>query len=334
MINILLHLLFLFLGTCAGFCILLLVLYPKIQRTKKYNYEIEKSNQQLAYDNASLKKLKEENKRDLAFLKQQIKDAKDNFQSLKDQAKEAGEELFQSNYALAQERIKKNQEELDKEFEKYQQECKEEYLQICEDSKSEYLKSIQEYQTQIENLENQINSSNDLLAQTKTSVQAAIEAQKRQESMEEKRHFYQIVLSDQSKKEIEKIKEILPQLKDPEPLNKVIWKVYYEKPTNEMIGRVIGEGIKSGIYKITEPNSKRCYVGQSVNLTERFKQHIKRGLGAEPITKNKLYPAMQEIGVENFTFEVIEECPKEKLDEREDFWQEYFEAKTWGYSIK
>ena len=334
MFNILLHLLFLFLGFCAGLCILFLILYPKIQKTKKYNSEIEKTNQQLAYDNASLKKLKEESKRDLAILKQQIEDAKENFQSLKLQAKEAGEELFQSNYALAQERIKKNQEELDKEFEKYQQECKEEYLQICEDSKSEYLKYIQEYQTQIENLENQINSSNNLLAQTKTSVQAAIEAQKRQESMEEERHFYQIVLSDQSKKEIEKIKEILPQLKDPEPLNKVIWKVYYEKPTNEMIGRVIGEGIKSGIYKITEPNSKRCYVGQSVNLTERFKQHIKRGLGAEPITKNKLYPAMQEIGVENFTFEVIEECPKEKLDEREDFWQEYFEAKTWGYSIK
>lgn len=265
MTNILLHLLFLFLGIGAGFCILLLILYPKIQKTKKYNYEIEKSNQQLAYDNAALKQLKEENKRDLAVLKQQIKDAKDNFQSLKDQAKEAGEELFQSNYALAQERIKKSQEELDKEFEKYQQQCKEEYLQICEDSKSEYLKCIQEYQIQIENLENQINSSNELLAQTKTSVQVAIEAQKRQESMEEKRHFYQIVLSDQSKKEIEKIKEILPQLKDPEPLNKVIWKVYYEKPTNEMIGRVIGEGIKSGIYKITEPNSKRCYVGQSVN---------------------------------------------------------------------
>jgi len=43
---------------------------------------------------------------------------------------------------------------------------------------------------------------------------------------------------------------------------------------------------------------------------------------------------MQEIGVENFTFEFIEECPKDKLDEQEDYWQEFFEAKTWGYSIK
>ena len=69
-----------------------------------------------------------------------------------------------------------------------------------------------------------------------------------------------------------------------------------------------------------------CYVGQAANLAERWKQHIKRGLGADPITKNKLYPAMKAIGVENFSFEVIEE--------REDYWQDFFKAKEFGYSIK
>lgn len=43
---------------------------------------------------------------------------------------------------------------------------------------------------------------------------------------------------------------------------------------------------------------------------------------------------MMEIGVENFTFEIIEECPKEKLNERELYWQDYFGAKEFGYSIK
>ena len=77
-----------------------------------------------------------------------------------------------------------------------------------------------------------------------------------------------------------------------------------------------------------------CYVGQAANLAERWKQHIKRGLGADPITKNKLYPAMKAIGVENFSFEVIEECERSKLDEREDYWQYFFKAKEFGYSIK
>jgi group I intron endonuclease len=77
-----------------------------------------------------------------------------------------------------------------------------------------------------------------------------------------------------------------------------------------------------------------CYVGQAVNIAERFKQHIKRGLGAEAPTRNKLYPAMLASGVENFSFEVIEECSRDKLDSREDYWQEYFKAKEFGYSIK
>jgi hypothetical protein len=40
-------------------------------------------------------------------------------------------------------------------------------------------------------------------------------------------------------------------LRDKEALNKVIWKVYYEKPYTDMIGRVLGQGVKTGIYKIT-----------------------------------------------------------------------------------
>jgi hypothetical protein len=43
---------------------------------------------------------------------------------------------------------------------------------------------------------------------------------------------------------------------------------------------------------------------------------------------------MIEFGPENFTFEVIEECERSRLDEREDYWQEYFKAKEFGYSIK
>ena len=130
------------------------------------------------------------------------------------------------------------------------------------------------------------------------------------------------------------LRNITPYLRDKEPLNKVIWKVYYEKPTTDLIGRVIGLGVKTGIYKITNLENQMCYIGQAVNLADRWKQHIKRGLGAEVPTKNKLYPAMIAFGVENFSFEIIEECPRDKLDEREDYWQEYFKAKEFGYSIK
>ena len=110
--------------------------------------------------------------------------------------------------------------------------------------------------------------------------------------------------------------------------------MYYEKPYNALVGRVIGDKDITGIYKITNILDGKCYVGQAVNIRERWRQHIKRGVGAETPTRNKLYPAMQENGPENFTFEVIEKVKPEELNEREDYWQEYFHAKDFGYSIK
>ena len=69
-------------------------------------------------------------------------------------------------------------------------------------------------------------------------------------------------------------------------------------------------------------------------MPERWRQHIKRGLGAEPPTKNKLYPAMKELGPEKFIFELLEECKREDLNAREDYWQDFYHAKDFGYSIK
>ena len=152
--------------------------------------------------------------------------------------------------------------------------------------------------------------------------------------METQNNFYRLQLSQEDLDEISKLREVLPYLRDKEPLNKVIYKVYYEKPYTDLVGRVIGQGRHTGIYKITNIENGMCYVGQAVDLRERWRQHIKRGVGADPPTRNKLYPAMLASGVENFTFEVIEECSEAELDQKEQFWQEYFHTKDYGYSIK
>ena len=151
---------------------------------------------------------------------------------------------------------------------------------------------------------------------------------------EENKTFYQLQLPLLDLEEIKQLREISKALRNSEPINKVIWKVYYEKPYTDLVGRVVGNSIKTGIYKITDIENDMCYVGQSVDIASRFKQHIKKGIGADTPTNNKLYPAMLQKGVENFTFEVIEECEKNKLNEREKYWIDYFHAKDYGYSIK
>ena len=185
---------------------------------------------------------------------------------------------------------------------------------------TKYQQQLQQAQEDFEELQNKINS--------------CIEVAKRAEANRTQKDFYRIQLSETDIEEIKKLRSIEPYLRNKEPLNKVIWKCYYEKPTNDLIGRVVGKTTRTGIYKITNLQNNMCYVGQAIDLASRWKQHIKRGIGAETSTQNKLYPAMLAIGPENFIFEIIEDCPKEQLNQKEQEYQQIFGAKEFGYSIK
>lgn len=173
------------------------------------------------------------------------------------------------------------------------------------------------------------------VAQLKRTVAAAVEIARHKEEEMTLLDFYRLQLDDSALADIEKLREIMPELNQPEVLGKMIWKTYYEKPYTDLCGRLFLGKPVTGIYKITNLNNEKCYVGQAVNVQDRWRQHIKRAIGAETPTQNKLYPAMAKEGLQNFTFELIEEVSdKTKLDEREDYWQDFYKAKEYGYSIK
>ena len=242
-------------------------------------------------------------------------------------AKGAAERFYQQSMDQAKEKLG---EALEKEGSMYQQAIEEfqkamEKIQV--ESAVEFDKEFQQKRAKLEEATN-------LLKDMEAKVTAAVEASKRQEEILTQQNFYRIQLSEIDLEEIERLRAVEPYLRNKEALNKVIWKVFYEKPTTDLIGRVVTDGNTTGIYKITNIQNQKCYVGQAVNIGERWKQHIKKGLGADTPTRNKLYPAMKEIGPENFTFEVIQKCDRASLDSLEDYWQEYFKAKEFGYSIK
>ena len=163
---------------------------------------------------------------------------------------------------------------------------------------------------------------------------AALEVAKHEEEIRLQADFYKLQIPEDMIEDIVELKKLEKRFNYPEVLNKMIYKYYVEKAYTDLVGRVIGLDKKTGIYKITNIKDGRIYIGQAVDLAARWKQHIKRALGAEPVTQNKLYPAMAEQGVWNFTFEVVEICKKDQLNEREQYYQDFFNAKEFGYSIK
>ena len=83
-----------------------------------------------------------------------------------------------------------------------------------------------------------------------------------------------------------------------------------------------------GIYKVIYvPENKVVYVGQSINIEERFKQHkYVMNCENELAYNTHFYRALRKYGIENFQFEVIEECQQKDLDEREIYWISYFDT--------
>lgn len=89
-----------------------------------------------------------------------------------------------------------------------------------------------------------------------------------------------------------------------------------------------------GIYKITNLKNGKMYIGQSRQIEKRFQQHKTQARFLEEDKwYNPLYIDMYSIGIDNFSFEVIEECSIEDLNEREEYWIKYYNSQEDGYNI-
>ncbi len=82
-----------------------------------------------------------------------------------------------------------------------------------------------------------------------------------------------------------------------------------------------------GIYKITNNVNKKVYIGQSIDIKRRWREHKKcKDL------YNPLYQDMKVNRIDNFSFDVIEECSQQQLNEREQFWISYYDSYKNGYN--
>lgn len=256
--------------------------------------------------------------------------AKQNLQSINENVRLGNEQLRNNEQALIdQERIVREKIEYERSI----------WLKtIEEEQQATLLEAQKEFAEQFAaNNQQKLAAARQLteqVIQLKSTVASAVEIAKHKMEEESAAEFYKLQLPQESLDDIEALRSIESLLHNSEAINKVIWKMYYEKPYTDLIGRVGLTSTICGIYKITNIENQMTYVGQAVNIADRWKQHIKRGVGADVPTQNKLYPAMKKFGPENFTFEIIEKCPRDKLNEREDYWQEFYKAKEFGYSIK
>lgn len=75
------------------------------------------------------------------------------------------------------------------------------------------------------------------------------------------------------------------------------------------------------------------YIGQTKRDIEiRWKQHLK-SINTQQTKHKPLYRQMKKYGIENFKFEIIEECSDEEVDTREIYWIDYYDTFKNGYNL-
>ena len=164
----------------------------------------------------------------------------------------------------------------------------------------------------------------------KSSLSAGVEARLREQQKKDKINFYKLSINDADLADVKMLENLKASFHKPVVLSKLIWTQYFQKQMTELCDRVLGKKTICGIYKITNLNSEQCYIGQSVDVSKRWKDHCKCGLGIEASATNKLYNNMQKNGVWNFSFELLEECSRNLLNEKERFWIEMYQSDKFG----
>lgn len=88
--------------------------------------------------------------------------------------------------------------------------------------------------------------------------------------------------------------------------------------------------MKGYIYKITS-NKNRIYIGQTIDFKTRFSKYYR----LDCKNQKKLYNSLVKYGVENHTFEIIEECDVNDLNDKERYYQDLFNSTNkFGLNIR
>ena len=87
-----------------------------------------------------------------------------------------------------------------------------------------------------------------------------------------------------------------------------------------------------GIYKITNLVNGHSYIGLSTNIEKRFCYH-KNPYNWNREKDKTLYKAILKYGIDNFNFEILEECSIEELSEKEKFYIDKYDTFHNGYNM-
>lgn len=195
-----------------------------------------------------------------------------------------------------------------------------------------YVATELSFDKRVELLNSEMKSLQQDLDNLKETRAAAHEALLKEQEVKDNKDNYRLLPSQADLTDARRLEIVKRELNKPRILSMLIWQTYWQPLAKKQFPQILQDKTKCGIYKITNTITDECYIGQSVDVYKRWCEHCKCGLGIDTPPGNKLYKAIQEYGLENFTFELLTECTQSELNEKERYFIELYQADTFGYN--
>ena len=318
-------------GIIGALVIVIIVLSIKLRHKAEVEADqIEETKKTLWETNSLLDKAKLEvnhKVEQLDALKQQISKAEAEYH---DAIVRNAEDL--NNYVESQRATRTNALEYEFNSKKavYEQTLQE-VLKQCE----EQIAIAQESATEIiGELQQKIRSYEQAVQYEQQKYEALLEPLKQYEKDKQAKLFYTICLPDEYKEDIDfLLNTVTMKVQHPDIISKLVWAEYVKPYLDETFKRV---GIKAepGIYKLTNIDSGKAYVGKSTDIKKRIQDHFKSSVGIKSIADQFVHHEILRTGFWNWSIEYIIYCDKDDLNELEKYYIDFFKTQEFGYNRK
>lgn len=258
-------------------------------------------------------------------IEQQIFSLKSQYECTAKLAEETAEAMAQASLEKAMAGVESSMEKLSQKYRDAEAHYDSEYQQVMADLVLDLNKTMEIKRQQIEQLEAE-------RAKLAASIEASIKARVREKEIKEQLDFYCLQVDPIDLSDIETLEKVKSRLNKPRILSMLIWQTYYQKPMTQLCNDILGTTTVTGIYKITNQTTDQVYIGQARDMAARWKEHAKCGLDIDRPAGNKLYQAMMDDGLQNFSWELLEKCNAAELNEKERKYIELYKSAEFGYN--
>ena len=321
-------------------CIIVIILAFKLnKKTKVDNEKLKNLNTEIDKAAIQVDKLqfqKEELTKDIQAQTDLIEEYNDKILEIQNKYQKALNKKSEDLNLYFENQKLTRQSEMDTDFERLWREKEEnlkiKYIQFEREELEKEHKFKQEVQLVIDAARE---SQENILAETHAQqerFEGLLLPLRQYEMEQQERLFYTIQVPDEYKEDINfLITTVSQKIQHPDIINKLVWSEYVKPYIDETFKRISAED-KPGIYKITNIKTGKCYIGKSTNVKKRITDHFKSSIGIKTIADQAVHHEIWKTGFWNWTIEIIIYCDKEKLNELEKYYIDFFKSQEFGYN--